>query len=125
MISLSHTADAVLKVDNWKRLMLNSWTSRRGLQVYNNMIHHGNPQFPEVGVWVCVGVCGGVCVCVCVCVCVRVGLHKKQAFQKFFMQLLHHTYTILVCRLNTALCLYSASCRFHLWVLLISVFIAV
>ena len=135
--------------------MLNSWAARRGLQVYNNMIHHGNPQFPEVGVCVgvcmCVcgvcGVCGvwcvvwcvcvcvcvvcGVCVCVCgvcgvvcvyvhvcvcvhmcvyvhvcacacTCVCVKFGLVHVQAFQKFFMQLSEHTFTILVCRLNTA-----------------------
>ena len=68
--SIHYTADAILKVDNWKRLMLNSWAAHGGLQVYNNMIHHGNPQFPEVCVFVCLCVC--VCVCVCVCACVRV-----------------------------------------------------
>jgi len=47
--AFSLSKDAVFKIDNWKRLMLDPSATYGRFQVYNNMIHHGNPHYPQVG----------------------------------------------------------------------------
>ena len=42
-------ADVVEKITNWRKVDLNVAATPGSLQLYHNMLYHGNPTYPQVG----------------------------------------------------------------------------